>query len=609
MPAWLAHALHVPRVPVPRGAMVRGLLGALPLALAVVAAEPGLGVMAALGGLLAAINDRPGSRRTAGLRLGAPALAGTCGLLLGSGATALLPHPAQPFLLPVVLTVLGLFAGAVSAVGPVASGVGTQILVTTAIGAGMPLPEPGWQRALAFLTGAAWLLTLRLLLPSPDDGARYPYRLGTERAAVASVYTAIAALLDATGTPAAPARRSALTAALDQAQDALLGPRLHRFTSSSAERRLHARLDAALPLAEAATALFWAGRPLPARTVRGPLALADAARHDTVPASVPAPERDAPGLRALDASLLSALAVFDSTPAPTTRTPQGARARLRAATRRVSGPAGREYGIRVALSMGAATAVAQTLHPEHWYWLPATAVFLVKPDLGPLASRILCRVVGTLVGAGLFVALTAAAAPVPLPPESGLVALAAVCATLVPLAMRHFALQTGVVTLLVLALVGLGGDTQATWNRLTDTLLACGIVLLAGHLPLPGRAGNVARGRLAVASQAATDYLGHVLSGSPDLPGRWALRRAAYRSLAQARAAVEVSAAELPPLARRSAGAAELTAVLERLVDTTTAAAVHADDAGTLPPHDSARLRALLGELGNLDHDRTPVAH
>ncbi|MEU6441076.1 FUSC family protein [Streptomyces sp. NPDC047046] len=591
--------------------MVRGLLGALPLVLAVAAAQPGLGVMAALGGLLAAINDRPGSRRTAGLRLGAPALAGTCGLLLGSGATALLPHSTQPFLLPLVLTVLGLLAGAVSALGPVASGIGTQILVTTAIGAGMPLPEPGWQRALAFLTGAAWLLALRLLLPSPDDGARHPYRLGTERAAVASVYTAIAALLDATGTPAAPARRSALTAALDQAQDALLGPRLHPFASSSAERRLRARLDAALPLAEAATALFWAGRPLPARTVRGPLALADAVRQDTAPGPVPAPERDAPGLRALDASLLSALAVFDSAPGPVpaTRAPRGAGARLRAARHRVTGPAGREYGIRVALSMGAATAVAQTLHPEHWYWLPATAVFLVKPDLGPLASRVLCRIAGTLVGAGLFVALAAVAAPVPLPPETGLVALAAVCATLVPLAMRHFALQTGVVTLLVLALVGLGGDTQATWNRLTDTLLACGIVLLAGHLPLPGRAGTVARGRLAVASQAATDYLGHVLSGSPDLPGRWALRRAAYRSLAQARAAVEVSAAELPPLARRSAGSAELTAVLERLVDTTTAAAVHADDAGTLPPRDSARLRALLGELGTLDHERTPVPH
>ncbi|WP_234010774.1 FUSC family protein [Streptomyces sp. SPB074] len=591
--------------------MARGLLGALPLVLAVAAGRPGLGVMAALGSLLAAVNDRPGSRRTAGLRLGAPALAGTCGLLLGSAATTLLPHPAQPLLLPLVLTVLGLFAGAVSAVGPVASGIGTQVLVTTAIGAGMPLPEPGWQRALAFLTGAAWLLALRLLLPSPDDGARHPYRLGTERASVASVYTAIAALLDATGTPAAPARRSALTTALDQAQDALLGPRLHRFTNSAAERRLHARLDAALPLAEAATALYWAGRPLPARTVRGPLALAEAVRADTVPGPVPAPARDAPGLRALDTSLLSALAVFASAPAPgpAVRAPRGARARLRAARRRATGPAGREYGIRVALSMGAATAVAQSLHPQHWYWLPATAVFLVKPDLGPLASRVLCRIAGTLAGAGLFAGLAAVAAPVPLPPETGLVALAALCATLVPLAMRHFALQTAVVTLLVLALVGLGGDTQATWNRLTDTLLACGIVLLAGHLPLPGRAGTVARGRLATASQAATDYLGHVLSGSPDLPGRWALRRAAYRSLAQARAAVEVSAAELPPLARRSAGAAEVTAVLERLVDTTTAAAVHADDAGTLPARDTARLRALLGELDTLDRHRTPVPH
>jgi uncharacterized membrane protein YccC len=589
--------------------MLRGLLGALPLVLAVLADERGLGVMAALGSLLAAINDRPGSRRTAGLRLGAPALAGTCGLLLGSGATGLLPHTAQPFLLPLLLAVLGLAAGAVSAAGPVASGMGTQVLVTTAIGAGMPLPEPGWQRALAFLTGAAWLLVLRLLLPSPDDGARHPYRLGTERAAVAAVYTAIAALIEATGTPAAPARRSALTSALDQAQDALRGPRLHRFASSAAERRLHARLEAALPLAEAATALYWAGRPLPARTVRGPLALAEAARHDTVPGPVPAPEREAPGLRALDASLLTALAVFDSAPAPAARRTRGARARSRAALGRVTGPAGREYGIRVALSMGAATAVAQTLHPEHWYWLPATAVFLVKPDLGPLASRVLCRVAGTAAGAGLFVALGAVAASLALPATAGLVALAVLCGALVPLAMRHFALQTAVVTLLVLALVGLGGDTQATWNRLTDTLLACGIVLLAGHLPLPGRAGTVARGRLAAAAQAATDYLGHVLSGSPDLPGRWALRRAAYRSLAQARAAVEVSAAELPPLARRSAGAAELTAVLERLVDTTTAAAVHADDAGALPAGDTARLRALLGELGKLTPERTSLTH
>ncbi|MFE9247461.1 FUSC family protein [Streptomyces sp. NPDC007088] len=578
-------------------AMARGGLAVLPLLLAVAAGRPTAGVMAALGTLLAAINDRPGPRRTAVLRLSAPALAGACGLLLGSYATALTPDPRRALVLPLVLAALGLLAGAVSAIGPVASGIGTQLLVTAAIGAGMPLPEPGWQRALFFLAGAGWLLALRLLLPSPGRTTRNPYRLDGERGAVAAVYTAVADLLDATGTESALSRRAALTTALDQAQDALAGPRLRRFASSAAERRLHARFSAALPLAEAATALAWAGTPLPARAARGCRALADAVLLDALPGVVPAPSRDAAGLRSLDNALLDAVTAFDTAGPAGLATARTRRGPLRAALRRATGPAGREYGTRVALCLGASAAAAQALHPEHWYWLPATAVFLVKPDLGPLASRALCRVAGTLVGAALFALLVTVLRPVPLPGAAGLVALVAVCGALIPLGMRHFAVQTAVVTVLVLALVGLGGETQATWNRVTDSLLACAIVLLVGHLPLPGRRGNVVRGRLTAASQAATDYLGHVLSGSEDRPGRWALRRAAYRSLAQARTAVELSAAELPTLARHTEGAADVTAVLERLVDTTTAAAVHYDDAGRLPERDSERLNALLGEL------------
>lgn len=602
LPPWLAHTLRAQRGPMPWSAMARGALAALPLLLAVAAGHPTIGVMAALGTLFSAINDRPGSRRVAAVRLGAPAPAGAAGLLLGSYASALTPDARHALVLPLVLAVLGLFAGAISTIGPVASGIGTQLLVTAAIGAGMPLPEPGWQRALFFLGGAAWLLALRLALPSPGNGARHPYRLDGERGAVAAVYTAVAELLDATGGDTAPARRAALTTALDQAQDALSGPRLRRFASSAAERRLHARYAAALPLAEAATALAWSGRPLPARAAHGPRALAGAVRRDSAPGPVPAPTRTAPGLRALDAALLDAAAAFDTAPRPAA--PQGGaeapaarttRTALAGAVRRAGGPAGREYGIRVALSLGASAAAAQALHPEHWYWLPATAVFLVKPDLGPLASRVLCRIAGTLAGAGLFALLVTLARPVPLPGAAGLVALVAVCGALVPLGMRHFAVQTTVVTVLVLALVG--GETQATSNRVVDSLLACGIVLLVGHLPLPGRRGNVVRGRLTTASQAATDYLGHVLSGSQDRPGRWALRRAAYRSLAQASTAVELSAAELPTLARHTAGAADVTAVLERLVDTTTAAAVHSDDAGRLPGGDSERLAALLAEL------------
>ena len=48
-----------------------------------------------------------------------------------------------PSSLTLLLTALGLLAGGMSAVGPVASGAGTQLLVAAAIGAGMPLAGTG----------------------------------------------------------------------------------------------------------------------------------------------------------------------------------------------------------------------------------------------------------------------------------------------------------------------------------------------------------------------------------------------------------------------------------------------------------------------------------
>ncbi|MET8445738.1 FUSC family protein [Streptomyces sp. NPDC005209] len=620
LPPWLAHALRAQRGPVPWSAVTRGALAAGPLLLAaVLAGRTSLGVVAAIAAMLAGINDRPGSRRVSVERLGVPALAGAAGLLVGTYAGQQLG--AVP--LTLLLTVLGLVAGGMSAVGPVASGAGTQLLVAAAIGAGMPLPEPGRLRALAFLAGAGWLLALRLALPTPGALAG-DYRFDGERAAVAEVYDAVAALLDAAGTDRATARRAALTAALDHAQDALTGPRLRRCASSSAERRLHAQYAAALPLAEAATALAWAGESVCERAADGPRRLAAAVRDNTHTGPLPAPDLAharlrsrggipmVPALRALDDALLHAAEAFDR--AGGTRRqyphrpehhhrhehrlhtrPRDARALLRIAL----GTGGREYGLRVALCLGASAAIAQALHHarwygqhQHWYWLPVTAVFLVKPDLGPLASRVLCRAAGTVLGALVFAALAAV-----LPRPAGLVALVAVSGALIPVAIRHFAALTAVVTVLVLALVMVGGEPQASVSRIGETLLACAIVLIVGHLPMPGERGGGVRARLAAAGGAAHAYLVHVLNDSGDRTGRWALRREAYRTLAEARTAIALAAAELPALARHTEGTDAVAAVLERLVDTTTACAVHLDDTGGLTPDHTRRLDELLAEL------------
>ncbi len=592
LPPWLAHTLDAQRGPVPWSAVTRGALAGGPLlVVALAAGRVSLGVVAAIGAMLAGVNDRPGSRRTSVGRLGVPALAGAAGLLVGTYAGQHLGAVA----LTLVLTGLGLVAGGVSAVGPVASGAGTQLLVAAAVGAGMPLPDPGWQRAPAFLAGAGWLLALRLALPTPGALAG-DFRFDGERAAVADVYDAVAALLEAAGTGRAGARRAALTAALDQAQDALAGPRLRRHASTAAERRLRAQYAAALPLGEAATALAWAERTVPGRAAEGPRRLAAAVRRNAPAGPLPAPHRGDPALRALDDAILYAAQAFDEGGGADLHT------RRRSAASRVRdalGAGGREYGLRVGLCFGAGVAVSQALHHTHlygshahWYWLPATVVFLVKPDLGPLVSRVLCRAAGTVLGALLFAAFAAV-----LPRPAGLVVLVAVCGALVPVAARHFAAQTTVVTVLVLALVMVGGEPQASAGRIGETLLACAIVLVVGHLPMPGQQGGQVRARIDAAEAAAHAYLAHVLSGSDDHATRWTLRREAYRTLAEARAAAGRAAAELPALARHSEGTDEVVALLERLVDTTTACAVHLDDTGRLTPRHTERLAALRDEL------------
>lgn len=574
-----------------------------------------MGVVAALGAMLGGINDRPGSRRVAVRRLGVPAVAGAGGLVFGAYVGE---WGGGAYLLPLLFAVLGLFAGAFAATGPVASAGGTQLLVAASIGAGMPSPEPGWQRALFFLAGAGWLIALRLVLPSPGPGRGKgrgkgrggvgPYRLDGERTAVAAVYEAVAALLDAAGTPHSTTRRAALTAALDQAQDALSGPRLRWHAGSAAERRLHAQYVAALPLGEAATALAWADEPLPGRAAEGLRRLAAAVRDGVPCGPLPAPARSGAGLRALDDALLHAAEAFDSDSDSDSGSGSGGAAKpphVRGSApgdvlRTAVGPGGREYGVRVALCFGVSAAVAQGLHHPHWYWLPATAVFLVKPDLGPLASRVLCRALGTVLGAVLFAGLAAL-----LPRPAGLVAVVAVCGALIPVATRHFAAQTAVVTVLVLALVMVGGEPQASWGRIGETLLACAIVLLVGHLPWPVRRGGRVEARIAAARESAHAYLRHVLRGAGDggpagadhRAARWALRRDAYRALAEARAALDLAAAELPTLARHSAGSEKVAVTLERLVDTTTACAVHVDDTGRLPRRHAERIESLLAEL------------
>ncbi|MBB4951352.1 putative membrane protein YccC [Kitasatospora gansuensis] len=573
-PAWLAHPFRWQRGPVPWPALLRGALGMGPvLAAGLATGHRPAAIAAGLGAMFATLNDRPGTRRVAAVRIAVPALAGALGFFgrLAPGWWAL-----------PLLTLVGLLSGAVSVAGPVCAAAAVQLLVLTAVGAGMPLAAPPWVTALCFLAGALWPLLLRLTVsPSRADG---------ERHAVAAVFDALADALDAVGTPAAEAARRRLTGALDQADEALRlwGP-WHRITG----RPLLGRFAAAAALCEASVALLWEGTPLPPRVAEGPRLLAAAVRAGAAPGALPAPVSDTAARSAFDRAVLDATLAFADPVVPSVVPP-----RSRPGARPL-GPVGRENGLRVAVCVAVSTAAALLLRADYWYWLPVTAAFLVKPDVGPLFSRVVNRCAGTALGVLLFAAL---------PTRGAELAAVTLAGALIPLAGRHFAAQTAVITVTVLAFVSLGGDTRASGTRLADTALACAIVLVVGHLPRLASTRTSVGHRFAVALRHARHYLEHVLSGAPEGPERAALRRTAYRALAEARAAAETAAAEL----HADRNWLPVTARAERIVDATTACAVRLDHGRPTPAAPTAHritteLAALADTLDGLTPD-TPEA-
>lgn len=609
VPAWLAHPVGWRSAPTPWTAVLRGALSAGPLlVLGLLTGHPTPAVFAAFGAMLAGVNDRPGTRRTGAVHIGLPAAAGTLGMLCG----ALLADSGSRWAAVPALFVVGWVSGALSTAGPVWSGAAVQLLVATAVGAGMPLPAPVWLKAGAFLGGALWLLLLRVFLPTPR--ARGGTGREGEREAVADVFDALADALAAVGGPgpAAETARRRLTAAQQRADEALRLARLLRWPARWRTRDgvpvgadpLAQRSAAATALCEASIALLWEGRPLPRRVSEGPRRLARAVRGDTVPGALPSPAADSLQRGAFDRALLAAAVTFDrtaalrpavpSTPPPGPHRPPGPGApsapsapspsagallhRPSPLLRSVLAPAGREYGLRVALCVSISAAVALALHEHHWYWLPATAAFLVKPDMGPLFSRGVNRFAGTVAGVLAFGVLAAALSGTWWP----VVAVVAGGA-LIPVSTRHFGFQTAVITVLVLSFLYLVGDTEVALARLADTTMACGIALFVGHLPHLTNPRVRVGHRFAVALRSTERYLRHTLQAParPGGPGAAqhaaagaALRHAAYRALAEARATAETAVAELPgPGAQRHDWLAVL-ARAERIADAATVCAV-----------------------------------
>jgi len=136
------------------------------------------------------------------------------------------------------------------------------------------------------------------------------------------------------------------------------------------------------------------------------------------------------------------------------------------------------HGVRLALGIGVASAIAFASGYPHAYWLPMTIAWVTKPDLEGTVSRVAARILGTVVGIvisgvlliGLDVSGYAAAV---------VVALAG--GATVAFLWANYAVGVTGITVLVIVVFSLDGDSvpEDLVVRLVATLIAA-VMAVAG---------------------------------------------------------------------------------------------------------------------------------
>ncbi|MEU9701901.1 FUSC family protein [Streptomyces sp. NPDC047981] len=598
-PTWLTAGLRPAPAPIPWAAVARASIAlSAPLAVGFATDQPVYGALVSMGALSGVIGDTADAYRMRFHNIAVPQLFGALGVTLGS----LVYGDGWPAV--IVLTLIALVSGMISSIGAVASASGLLLLLNAVVGAGLPMPDPWWKPPLLLTLGGAVVLALTLL--------GWPLRgLVPERTAVAGTYRAVADVLEAAGTPPAyEERRQAVTASLNQAYDLVLARRAREHGRAPILVRLLAQLNAVIPLVEAAPAAHIAAlrfhRPLPPAIPAAVRDLADAVeegRTGTPALDLPRPGR--PAEKAVDHALRHAATVVHSAePNPYNVDDRlGRPAALRVRARRVArgvlfSEASWRYGLRLALCIGLAQALVSLIDVPRSYWVALTVTFVMKPDFGSVFSRAVLRAFGTAVGL-----VTAALVLAEVPRGWWDVPVMVVLAGLIPaFSAKGYAFQTAAITPVILLLSDLinrqGFDLVLP--RLYDSLIGCGIALVAGYLLWPESWHSRIGDRLAdsVADTAAYVARAFCAPEEEDPGARVRARRKLYRDLSSVRSEFQRALTEPPPTGTVASAWWPLVVAVERIVDATTAARVRVNHGA--PPPDPAEVEAVEQQLREL---------
>ncbi|MCW3062730.1 MAG: hypothetical protein JWQ02_4551 [Capsulimonas sp.] len=141
--------------------------------------------------------------------------------------------------------------------------------------------------------------------------------------------------------------------------------------------------------------------------------------------------------------------------------------------------------LRLAITLAMAAAIARLLHLTNGYWVPMTALLVLKSDFHQTFTRGLARIGGTLVGAGVATLIAATLRPGPAVLMILVVLFAWLCFTLLRVNYALYAVCITSYIVFQLAIAGLP-EMHVIAARALDTMIGGSLAVLA-HAPWPAQ--------------------------------------------------------------------------------------------------------------------------